>query len=364
VSLIDRIKQHKRTIINKYSKACNVKGFTQVLTTLVPIAVLWWAAMRSIEISYWLTAAITLAMSLFLLRVFVLMHECGHESLFRTGRLNKTFGFIFGVLSGMPQYVWSKHHAYHHSTNGDWEKYRGPLTTKSVEEFATITARQQRMYEITRNVWLAPFGGFLYLIFNPRFTWLKGSIEFIGHIVKSKIAEPRVSVKKHAAEFKTSHWKDAKEYWHMFWNNTVLIGAWGIASFCIELAVFFPVYLLSLSIAGGAGIILFTVQHNFEHSYATKGEHWDYDTAAIHGTSFLVLPTWLNWFTANIAYHHIHHLSAKIPNYRLAQCHEEYQDLFANVRRVKLSAIGDALKHILWDADSHRIISIAEYRRR
>lgn len=360
--LIDRIKQHKRSIINKHSKACNVKGFTQVITTVAPLVALWFAAAWSTDVSYWLTAVITLAMSLFLLRVFVLMHECGHESLFCTSRLNKTFGFIFGVFAGMPQYVWSKHHAYHHSTNGNWTKYRGPLTTQSVEEFAAMTARQQRMYEYTRNVWLAPFGGFLYLVFNPRFTWLKGSVNFVVHLVKKRIAEPTASLKKHLAEFKTPYWNDANEYWHMFWNNTVLISGWVAMSICIELALFFPVYLVSVSIAGGVGIILFTVQHNFEHSYATNDERWDYDTAAIHGTSFLILPAWLNWFTANIAYHHIHHLSAKIPNYRLVECHEEYKDLFTNVPRIKLSAINRALKHILWDTASHRIISVAEYR--
>jgi omega-6 fatty acid desaturase (delta-12 desaturase) len=104
------------------------------------------------------------------------------------------------------------------------------------------------------------------------------------------------------------------------------------------------------------------VQHNFDHSYATDTEKWDYDTAAIRGTSFLVLPRWLNWFTANIAYHHVHHLSAAIPNYRLVKCHNEYQDLFTDVARIKLSRVHTALKYILWDTRSQRIISVAEYR--
>jgi omega-6 fatty acid desaturase (delta-12 desaturase) len=115
-------------------------------------------------------------------------------------------------------------------------------------------------------------------------------------------------------------------------------------------------------LAGGAGIVLFTVQHNFEHSYASGDDGWDYITAAIQGTSFLVLPRWLNWFTSNIAYHHIHHLSAKIPNYCLAKCHSEYQHLFSDVTRIKLSQIHTALKHILWDTRARRIISVAEYQ--
>jgi omega-6 fatty acid desaturase (delta-12 desaturase) len=123
------------------------------------------------------------------------------------------------------------------------------------------------------------------------------------------------------------------------------------------------VYVVSTSLAGGAGIVLFTVQHNFEHSYASGDEGWDYIAAAILGTSFLVLPGWLNWFTSNIAYHHIHHLSARIPNYCLVQCHNEYQDLFSDVPRIKLSGIPEALKCILWDVGHRRIISVAEYRR-
>jgi len=363
VSSISRVKQQKRSIINQHTQADNVKGFTQVLTTLAPLSALWYAVTLSAGVSYWLTAGITLLMSLFLLRVFVLMHECGHGSLFRVARLNKTFGFIFGVVSGMPQYVWSQHHAYHHSTNGNWAKYRGPLNTASVDDYAAMTRAQQHMYRRVRNIWLAPFGGFLYLIFNPRFTWLKGSVSLVGHILKRKIAQPNVSAKKHAAEFKTPYWASAQEYWHMFWNNVVLLSVWVLMSSWIEAELFFAVYLTSTSLAGGAGIVLFTVQHNFEHSYASGDNAWDYDAAAIKGTSFLVFPRWLHWFTANIAYHHIHHLSAKIPNYRLAKCHKEHEGLFSDVTRVKLSRIPAALKCILWDTHARRIISVAEYER-
>lgn len=359
---IDRIKLHKRTIIDKHAKADNVKGITQVLTTLVPLGALWYAVHLGAQISFWLVAGATLLMMLFLLRVFVLMHECGHGSLFRTDRLNKAFGFLFGVVSGMPQYVWSQHHAYHHATNGNWAKYRGPLTTQTVEEFETMSAEKQRAYQRARNIWLAPFAGFMYLIFNPRYTWLKGSIGLIGHVVRKKMADPRTSIRAYAATFETRYWADSNEYWHMCWNNIAVLSLWVVMSLAVGPALFFAVYVVSLSFSGGGGIVLFTVQHNFDNSYATGSETWCYDTAAIHGTSFLDFPRWLNWFTANIAYHHIHHLSAKIPNYRLVACHDEYQHLFTDVRRIKLSDISDSLKCILWDTRSHRIISVAEYR--
>lgn len=362
MSSISRIKQQKRSIIERHIQSDNVRGFAQILNTLGPLAALWYAVPLAASVSYWLTAGVVALMSLFLLRTFVLMHDCGHGSMFRNGWLNKTFGFVLGVVSGMPQYVWSQHHAYHHATNGNWAKYRGPLNTLAVHEYEALSDRQRRMYQRARNIWLAPFAGFVYLISNPRLTWLKGSVCFLGHIVRNKIARPAMPIKALAAEFKTPYWGSATEYWHMFWNNIALLSGWLLMCWSLGVALFFPVYVISLSLAGGAGIVLFTVQHNFEHSYAADDSSWDYDTAAIHGTSFLILPRWLNWFTANIAYHHIHHLSARIPNYRLAKCHEEYQDLFSEVRRIKLSRIHTALKYILWDTRAHRIISVAEYR--
>ena len=150
----------------------------------------------------------------------------------------------------------------------------------------------------------------------------------------------------------------------MFWNNVVLLSVWSVMCWEYGTALFFTIYLISASLAGGVGIILFTVQHNFEHSYATDGGNWDYDAGAIEGSSFLILPRWLNWFTANIAYHHVHHLSARIPNYHLIECHNEYRDLFSGVTRVKLFQIHQALKYILWDRHAQRIISVAEYESR
>src|ERR1700730_17388047 len=362
VSSIRRIKEQKHDIISRHAQADNVKAFTQVLTTLTLFALLWWAALMSVHISYWLTATAVLLISLFTLRVFALMHECGHGSLFRTQWLNRTFGFILGVVSGMPQYVWSQHHNYHHAHNGNWEKYRGPYTTLSVDEYAAMTDAQQRMYRGKCSIAVAPFAGLIYVIFNPRFTWLKGSIGLVRHIVKGKVAQPNLSIKAHAASFETRYWKSHKEYWHMFWNNVVLLSVWVLMCWAFGTVLFFTIYLISASLAGGAGIVLFTVQHNFEHSYASDGQHWDYDIGAIEGSSFLILPRWLNWFTANIAYHHVHHLSARIPNYHLISCHNEYRDLFSDVTRVKLSHVPRALKYILWDRRAQRIITVAEYQ--
>jgi len=360
----DCFKRQKGAMIGRYTKSDDIKGLKQVLTTFVPFTLLWWAAVRSAAISPWLATVPLLPIILLTVRVFGLMHECGHGSLFSSRRLNRVVGFLLGVVSGMPQYVWSQHHNYHHAHNGNWDRYRGPYTTLSTDEYAALTRTQQHMYRNKCSVAAAPLAGFIYLIFNPRFTWLKGSIGLVIHTVRSKLAQRSVSLRAHAASYRTRYWKSTREYRHMLWNNLVLLSIWALMCCVCGTTVFFAVYLLSVSIAGGAGIVLFTVQHNFEHSYASDNTHWDPDTGAIEGTSFLVLPRWLNWFTVNIGYHHIHHLSASIPNYCLAECHDEYQHLFSNVTRVKLSEVLGALKCILWDPRAQQIISVAEYRRR
>ena len=356
-----RIKEQKRALIRRYAHADNGRGWYEVLTTLVPIALLWWAAAWGNGVSRWLTAAAVVLLMLFTIRVLVLMHECGHASLFRSRRLNRIVGFVLGVFAGMPQYVWSQHHDYHHANNGNWEKFRGPLTTPSVDEYIAMGAKKRRMYRYTRTVWLAPLGGFVYLVFNPRFTWIKGTLGLLAHLLKSKIARPTVSLREHAAGYTSRYWKSSKEYRHMTWNNLVLLGVWALMCWAVGAGLFFTVYLISVSMAGGVGIALFTVQHNFEHSYATDTARWDYDSGAAEGTSYLVLPGWLNWFTANIGYHHVHHLSARIPSYRLAQCHEEYREMFTKITRIKLSEIHHAFQCLLWDARAQRIISFAEF---
>jgi acyl-lipid omega-6 desaturase (Delta-12 desaturase) len=143
VSSIRHIKEQKRAIIRGHAQSDNLKGLSQVLTTLACLVLFWGAALISVHVSYRLAVPAVLLISLFTLRAFALMHECGHGSLFRNQRLNRVFGFLLGVVSGMPQYVWSQHHNFHHATNGNWDKYRGLYTTLSVNEYAAMTAGQQ-----------------------------------------------------------------------------------------------------------------------------------------------------------------------------------------------------------------------------
>ena len=360
----DGLRHQKCVVVGRYARSEDPRGLAQLFMTLAPFALLWWAAIRLITLSPWLVLVPLPFIILLTVRAFGLMHECGHGSLFRSRWLNRLVGFLLGVLSGMPQYVWSQHHNYHHAHNGNWDRYRGPYTTLTVDEYAALSHARQRMYRFKCSPLAAPLAGFIYLIFNPRFTWLKGSIGLMIHASRQKLARPGVSLRAHAATYRTRYWKSAREYRHMLCNNLVLLGIWALMCRACGMTDFFTLYVVSVSIAGGAGIVLFTVQHNFEHSYASDGEHWNADSGTIEGTSHLLLPGWLNWFTVNIGYHHIHHLSASIPNYRLAGCHEEYGHLFSGVTRLKLCDVPGALRCILWDRRARRIISVAEYLQR
>jgi omega-6 fatty acid desaturase (delta-12 desaturase) len=342
--------RQKRALVREYAGGVNFIGALQAFTTLVPLALLWTVAIILADNSLWLTAAATIGITLFLVRVFALMHECGHGSLFRSAWANRAMGFVFGVMSGMPQYVWSQHHDYHHRNNGNWERYRGPLATLSVDEYIALSPALRRRYWLARHISLAPLGGFVYLIFNPRFNWLKGNLALLRHLLRGKPP----------AAFTTRNWKTWKEYRHMTANNVVLLGALAVLCMAAGTALVLTVFIVSLSVAGGVGIMLFTVQHNFEDSYADNSDTWSLDQGAMTGTSFLVLPGWMNWFTANIGFHHVHHLSAAIPNYRLVACHHANPGLFAAIPRIRLSQVPASLKCLLWDRSARRIIPLSK----
>jgi len=344
----------KRVIVDRYATPSDLRGALQLLSVVAPIAGLWVGIHRTAQGSPWLVVAATALLSLFLLRGFVLMHDCGHNSLFRSRSLNRAGGFALGVLAGIPQPVWAENHRFHHATNGNWAKYRGPLNVACVTDYLAMNAAQRRRYRCTRDILLSPVGGCLYFLVNPRVTWLRAT----WHLLRRRIA--RTGSPESRAGEPLPYCASMAHYRHMLWNNLALIAAWGAMSWAVGPWLFLACYVVSGSLAGGYGIVLFAVQHNFEHAYASADEGWDRDEAALRGTSFLVLPRWLNWITADAAYHHVHHLCASVPNYRLAACHREHEFLFSSVRRVGLFEIPSALKHILWDLPARRLVSVAE----
>src|SRR4029077_15677409 len=237
----DCFKRQKSAMIGRYTRSDDVRGLKQVFTTFVPFILLWWAAVRCARVSPLLAIVPLLLIILFTVRAFGLMHECGHGSLFRSRWLNRAVGFLLGVVSGMPQYVWAQHHNYHHANNGNWDRYRGPYTTLSVDEYAALSRVRQRMYHAKCSVAAAPLVGFIYLIFNPRFTWLKGSAGLVVYTVRGKLTQPGMSLREHAASYRTRYWSSPREYRHMLWNNLVLLSLWALMCWSFGAARFFSI---------------------------------------------------------------------------------------------------------------------------
>ncbi len=349
-------------VLAPYMKSNNLRATYQILNTVVPYILLWFLAVKAASISLWLLPPILVLMVLFLLRCFSLMHDCGHYALFSSRQVNRLMGFMLGVINAIPQYAWSRDHAYHHKTNGNWELYRGVATFLSTEEFAQLNDFDQKLYGILRQPIMTLPGGFFYLTIQPRLVLLLGSYDFMMHVFTCLRQNPGMGFAAIISSHKSKHWPTAGEFWDVLLNNICVVGGWIVMSNLIGAGLFFSIYSIVLTFAGAIFISVFFVQHNFEGSYAHKTQGWDYLKGAIEGSSYLDLPAILRWFTADISYHSIHHLSERIPNYNLEACHYRNIHLLSQVKTIRISDMLHCSRFILWDADSNSLASIPEQR--
>ena len=348
-------------VLAPYMKSNDLRATYQILNTVVPYILLWILAVKAAKISFYLLPPIMVLITLFSLRCFSLMHDCGHYSLFRSKRVNRVIGFILGVINAIPQYPWSRGHAYHHKTNGDWEKYRGPAALISTEEFSKLSPVAQKRYEFLRHPLMLFPGGFFYLAIKPRLALIAGLYGFIGHLLTCIQEDPSMDIKKIIYSYKSKNWYTTGEFFDLLFNNICVVSSWIYLGYLIGFGFFLSIYSITLTFAAAIFICVFFVQHNFEGSYAHKTEGWDYTLGALKGSSYLELPTVLKWFSADIGYHNIHHLSERIPNYNLEACHNQNIHLLTHVKKLKIADIPDCFQFILWDASEDRLVSIASF---
>ena len=349
-------------VLTPYMKSNDWQATYQVLNTVIPYVLLWFLAGKAATVSFWLLPPIVVLLSLFSVRCFSLMHDCGHYSLFNSKKVNRIVGFILGVINAIPQYPWSRGHAYHHKTNGDWERYRGPSALISTEEFAKLSPSAQWWYEFLRHPLMIFPGGFFYLAIKPRLALIKGTYDFIVHLLTCLKENPSMSFGKIISSYKSKNWYTAGEFWDLLFNNICVIGGWIFMGYLLGFGFFFSVYSITLTCSAALFICVFFVQHNFEGSYAHKTEGWDYLLGAVEGSSYLELPTFFKWFSLDIGYHNIHHLSERIPNYHLEACHNQNSHLLRDSKTLRIADIPDCFKFILWDSTSNRLVSIASFR--
>ena len=298
---------------------------------------------------------------LLLSRSFSLMHDCGHLSLFKSNKSNRIAAFLLSIIHGIPHYPWSRGHAFHHKYNGNWDRYRGPsaLTTKNLYEKKTSKAKL--LYKILRHPLLLFPGGFYYLIIKPRLSLVLGGLEFLIKFTKSLFGDITSHVSfdfnNFIKNYRSSFFYVKGEIYDTLANTLIVMLAWFLIGNSIGHWHFWILYIMIMSSSAALMIAVFFIQHNFPGSYASNNEEWSYFKGAIEGSSFLQLPPVLNWFTADIAYHHIHHLSERIPNYRLRECHEANIHLLRNVNPLYMRDIPACFSLILWDSDNLELIS-------
>lgn len=320
-----------KAIIAEYQKPSFWRASWQIVNTIGSYAALWFLMYLSLSLSWWLVMPMALLAGGLLIRVFIIFHDCGHGSFLKSSRANDFWGFITGVLTFTPYYHWRWEHSLHHATAGDLDRRGvGDIWTLTVQEYLDASRWKKFSYRLARNpiilFFIAPL--FLFLVVQ-RFPAAK--------------ANPRER--------------------HSVWLMNVAVV--GLAATLILIFGFLPwlvIQLTAMAVAGSGGIWLFYVQHQFEDAYWERAEDWDYTDAALKGSSFYKLPRVLQWFSGNIGFHHIHHLSPRIPNYNLERCHRSDPWL----QQVKPITLLGSLKSItfrLWDENSRKLVGFGHLKK-
>ena len=319
-------------VVARYQQPALWRSVWQIVNSLVPYGALWYLMYVSLGVSFWLTGVLALLAGGFLVRVFIIFHDCGHGSFFESRRANDILGFITGLLSFTPYYHWRWEHALHHATSGDLDRRgAGDMWTLTVQEYLEASRWQRLLYRLARNP-------FILFVLAPVFLF----------VVKQRFASSRAP---------------RRERRSVYWTNLALLAMVAGLSCLLGLKTYLLLQLSVLMVAGVAGVWLFYVQHQFEGVYWERRQEWDYCTAALRGSSFYKLPKVLQWFSGNIGFHHIHHLSPRIPNYNLEKCHRA-EPLFQTVKPVTLLSSFRALTFRLWDERRRKLVGFSAVKNR
>ncbi|MFO7630881.1 MAG: fatty acid desaturase [Prochlorococcaceae cyanobacterium] len=331
----------------------------QLANTLIPYGLLWWlAAWCQTHAPLMLPPVIGL-MVLFLARCFSLMHDCGHGSLFRQGRANRIAGFLFGSVCGLPQLPWSRGHAFHHRHNGNWELYKGPSALISTAAYQELSPSRQRLYRWLRHPLMLVPGGFFYLVIKPRLALLLGLLGLVPHAVACLQSTPQMTIREVIASYRSRHWYSPEEGLDLALNNLAVLSLWLAMGLVMGAGPFWLIYAPVMGFGAAIFICIFFVQHNFPGSYAHRSEGWSALKGHLEGTSDLELPPVLNWFSADIGCHAIHHLCSAIPNYQLRPCQNRNAKLLKGVTRLSLADLPGCFDYILWDPERSRLTTTA-----
>ena len=320
-----------RTMVKPYISADTWRSIWQILNSIVPFGIVFYLMYRSLAVSYGLTLALSVLAAGFMIRIFIIMHDCGHSSFFQSRRANLIVGTISGILVNTPYLQWTREHSIHHATSGDLDRRSvGDVETLTVKEYLSRSKFDRFKYRLYRHP-LVTFG------LGPHYIFLFCA-RFVG-----KNSGPR-------------------ERQGVYLTNVALFALWGSLIWAMGLKAFLLVWVPLQIFAGAWGVWLFYVQHQFENTHWNRHENWDYATAALQGSSYYKLPRLMQWFSGNIGFHHIHHLCAKIPNYKLEACHKA-NSFFQEVPTLTFWQSLKCMNMKLWDEENQRLIRFGELKK-
>jgi acyl-lipid omega-6 desaturase (Delta-12 desaturase) len=321
-----------KEVVTKYEQPRLRHSLWQMTNTLAPYAALWYLIYFTLGVSYWLTAALALLAAGFLIRAFIIFHDCGHGSFFKSRKANDLLGCLTGVLCFTPYYHWRWEHALHHATAGDLDRRgTGDVWTLTVREYLEASRWKRFAYRLARNP-------FILFVLAPLFLFL----------VKQRFPAQKAGRRERKSVYGT--------------NLALVVLAAGL-SLLFGLKNYLLLQTGIVAAAGAGGVWLFYVQHQFEGVYWERRSGWDYYMAALQGSSFYKLPRILQWFSGNIGFHHIHHLSPRIPNYNLEKCHRA-EPLFQTVKPVTLFSSLKSLTFRLWDEQRCKLVGFGALKNR
>jgi omega-6 fatty acid desaturase (delta-12 desaturase) len=319
-------------IVSKYAYPETWRSVWQIFNSVIHFLGMWYLTYRSLEVGYWLTLILAVPTAGFMVRCFILFHDCCHGSFFKSIKANDRLGLVLGVLTLTPYYEWKHDHAIHHATAGDLDRRGiGDVYTMTVEEYLAAPWYKKLGYRIMRSqIILFTVGAIIVFTVTHRF-WRPGS--------------------------------GKRERNSVIWTNLAIAALVGWLVLEIGWQAFLLVELPILLVACGAGVWLFYVQHNFDPTYWERHADWEFFKAGMDGSSFYKLPKVLQWFTGNIGFHHIHHLSPRIPNYKLEQVHKE-NPMF-QIEPLTLKHSLKSLYFRLWDEKEKMLVgwsALKKYR--
>lgn len=315
-----------------YAKSDNRKSVIQLINTVVPLLLLWFLAYQSLSISIWLMFPIAIVAAGFVVRTFIIFHDCTHGSFFSHKRANDVVGTITGILTLFAYEKWKREHAIHHASSSNLDKRGvGDIWVMTIEEYQQASKWERLSYRLYRNP-LVMFGlGPLYLV-----------------LIQSRFN--RKNAKK-------------RECNNTYFINAMLVLLYAGLIYLIGWQSFLLVQGSIMFVAGALGIWLFYIQHTFEDSYFEEESEWDYVKAAVEGSSYYQLPRVLQWVTGNIGFHHVHHLSPRVPNYHLETAHNSTPPL-QQATTITIKSSLESLKFKLYDPENKTFVRFKDLRYR